>query len=484
MESDNLTDDLRARGLNGREQAREDLRRGREPRRTDQEGPAVVLRRVPDLGHGQAVCRRLLESDAGSVADAGGLADRGWCHGRRGWIGRSTCTAARWESVRLGERPPHLAGRRQTQDRFLHRPSDRAATAARAPRRTRSKPGRLVQVRTESASSRPRTTAPVTERLLLEAGYGASDLAVEPKLAAGRDATRSSASPTSGLGINYGSATTYRGLSERHQPDHTALRGDLRDRRAHLQDRRPDRAAGDRSVHLREREHELHVPERRADQPSHSARPRTVEQDRGHELGIFAQDQWRIRRMTLESRGAVRPLRRLRARAERTGIARFEIREQLPGALGDPTFANAWIGPRHFDKVDRHSELEGHQPAPRRGLRPVRQRSDGPQGVARALRREDERRRAAAVESRSTHRSTAAVRARWTDLNRQLRARLQSRELRGQRRVRCAQQPVLRPDQPERRFPGRTRFAGAGACATATGTSRRKSSTSCARVCR
>ena len=67
MESDNLTDELNgARSDQTANKTRQDLRRGGQRRRPDQEGQAVVLRRRPHVGHGEAVRRRLLEQDAGS----------------------------------------------------------------------------------------------------------------------------------------------------------------------------------------------------------------------------------------------------------------------------------------------------------------------------------------------------------------------------------------------------------------------------------
>ena len=70
------------------------------------------------------------------------------------------------------------------------------------------------------------------------------------------------------------------------------------------------------------------------------------------ELGIFAQDQWKLQRLTLSLGAAVRLLQRLRAGAADPGDAL-------------PPCPFVWRGPRR-------AELEGSEPAGRRRVRSVR----------------------------------------------------------------------------------------------------------------
>ena len=51
------------------------------------------------------------------------------------------------------------------------------------------------------------------------------------------------------------------------------------------------------------------------------------------------------------------------------GPARRQVRRPVPGVQTPPTFANPWVGRAHFDTSRRHADLEGHQSAA--GRRPT-----------------------------------------------------------------------------------------------------------------
>ena len=122
---------------------------------------------------------------------------------------------------------------------------------------------------------------------------------------------------------------------------------------------------------------------------------------------------------------------------------------------GDVTAQNEWLAPRTLrgSRISRTGRIGARDG---RRLRPLRQRKNGRQGAARALRFEAGHR---------PHRGPEPDRhvgdlghpqlerpclRRGRSAKRQLRARLRSRELRDQRRVRRHQQRQLRPEQPER----------------------------------
>ena len=83
------------------------------------------------------------------------------------------------------------------------------------------------------------------------------------------------------------------------------------------------------------------------------------------DLGVFAQDTWRVRRLTLN-----------------VGL-RFDYMNQSVPAQDAP--AGTWVGARQWRRDRQRAELEGSQSAPGHRLRPVRQRQDRDQGDAEPL---------------------------------------------------------------------------------------------------
>jgi hypothetical protein len=192
--------------------------------------------------------------------------------------------------------------------------------------------------------------SPLTSRLLLEAGYGASisqwnqlwQPGVQPDVAAIFDV---------GLGLSYGASSTYRG-----RPDYT--------------NRQTQRFSATYVTGAHTFKTGIQTEQLATDQfifangnVSYTFRngvpvsltQRTtpyLENDRGHDLGIYAQDQWKLKRLSLT----------LGLRFDR--FVGFDPPQNLPGSpdsdfyrnyLGvqnAPTFANKWIGARSFPQVD------------------------------------------------------------------------------------------------------------------------------------
>ena len=95
------------------------------------------------------------------------------------------------------------------------------------------------------------------------------------------------------------------------------------------------------------------------------------------DLGVYVQDTWTIKRMTVNA-----------------GL-RWDYLNNKVGAQDAP--GGTWIGPRHFDELTDVPNFNDLVAAPRRRLRPVRQRQDGAEGDAQPLRADlDGRLRAAA----------------------------------------------------------------------------------------
>jgi hypothetical protein len=202
-------------------------------------------------------------------------------------------------------------------------------------------PNRFIQVNYNS---------PLTSHLLLEAGYGASisqwnqlwQPGVQPNVASVTDV---------GLGITYGASASYRG-----RPDFTNRK---------TQRFSATYVTGAHTFKTGFQTEQLFTDQFifananmsytfRAGVPI-SITQRTTpysEQDGGHDLGIFAQDQWKLKRLTLT----------LGLRFDR--FVGYTPAENLPGTPADlfnqsypgvqqaPTFANKWIGPRSFARVD------------------------------------------------------------------------------------------------------------------------------------
>ena len=200
---------------------------------------------------------------------------------------------------------------------------------------------------------------------------------------------------------------------------------------------------------------------RRLDQPRHGDhRPQrpAVPGDRPHDavyaherlvadLGLYAQDTWTIKRLTVNA-----------------GL-RFDYLNNKVEAQEAP--GGRWIGPRHFDEIDRRAELEGPRAAARRRLRSLWQRQDGVEGHAQPVRGDVDRRLRAAINPLNTTVNNAT--RTWN-------VRRQRRRHPAGHRVRAARQHV-RPADRLRPRTIRTRHA-AGSSGATTGSSRRASRTS------
>jgi hypothetical protein len=202
-------------------------------------------------------------------------------------------------------------------------------------------PNRFIQVNYNS---------PLTQHLLLEAGYGASISqwnqtwlpGVQPDVASVTDVA---------LGLQYGSTSTYRG-----RPNYT--------------NRETQRVAmtyvtGAHTFKTGFQTEQLYTDQFifananmsytfRAGVPI-SITQRTTpysEQDGGHDLGIFAQDQWKLNRLTLTL--GLRFDRFVGYTPEENvpGPTADKFDQSYPGVRTAATFANQWIGPRTFARVD------------------------------------------------------------------------------------------------------------------------------------
>ena len=115
-----------------------------------------------------------------------------------------------------------------------------------------------------------------------------------------------------------------------------------------------------------------------------------LRKNRNRDMGIYAQDQWAIRRLTLNY-----------------GLRFDYFYGWIPAQHVDAT-PNGWVPARDFAEVKSDAVMEGPESAGRRGVRPVRRRPDGAQGddgPVRARRRRPPSRKAT---TRSRPRSTAS----------------------------------------------------------------------------
>jgi hypothetical protein len=205
----------------------------------------------------------------------------------------------------------------------------------------RFEPNRFIQVTYNS---------PITSRLLLEAGYGASisqwnqswHPGVEPDIVSVTDA---------GLGIQYGSSATYRG-----RPNYT--------------NRKTQRFSATYVTGSHTFKAGLQTEQLFTDQfifgngnmsytflsgVPISITQRTTpysEQDAGRDLGLYAQDQWRVKQLTLTLGVRFDHYVGYVPAQSVPGATADKFEDSYPGVLGAPTFANQWIGPRQFNKVD------------------------------------------------------------------------------------------------------------------------------------
>ena len=132
----------------------------------------------------------------------------------------------------------------------------------------------------------------------------------------------------------------------------------------------------------------IHLLARRAERRSPSGRTPLLYQIRTKaDLGLYAQDKWTIRRLTLNY-----------------GL-RFEYFNGYVPATSLP--AGRFVGARDFPGGPRPAGMDRSESASWRVVRPVRQRPDGAQGVDRPVCRQDGARRSACWATRSRRRSTA-----------------------------------------------------------------------------
>jgi hypothetical protein len=202
-------------------------------------------------------------------------------------------------------------------------------------------PNRFIQVN---------YNAPITSRLLLEAGYGASisqwnqswHPGVQPDIVSVTDA---------GLGIQYGSSATYRG-----RPNYT--------------NRKTQRFAATYVTGAHTFKTGVQTEQLFTDQfifgngnlsytfrngAPISITQRTTpysEQDAGRDFGLFAQDQWRIARLTLTLGVRFDHFVGYAPAQSVPGNPDEDFEKSYPGVQSAPTFANKWIGPREFARVD------------------------------------------------------------------------------------------------------------------------------------
>jgi Carboxypeptidase regulatory-like domain len=192
--------------------------------------------------------------------------------------------------------------------------------------------------------------SPLTSRLLLEAGYGASisqwnqtwQPGVTPDVASVTDV---------GQGITYGSSSTYRG-----RPDYTNRTTQrfsvtyvtgAHTFKAGLQ---TEQLFTDQFIFANAN---MSYTFRNGSPISLTQRTTPYnEQDGGHDLGIYAQDQWRVRRATFNVGLRFDRFVGYDPAQNLPGSAASEFDQSYPGVQSAPTFANKWIGPRSFPRVD------------------------------------------------------------------------------------------------------------------------------------
>jgi len=191
--------------------------------------------------------------------------------------------------------------------------------------------------------------SPITSKLLLEAGYGASISQwnqtygpnVTPDIAPIYDA---------GTGLFYGTYPTYRG-----RPDYT--------------NRRTQRFSATYVTGAHTFKTGVQAEQLGTDQfifsngnmnytffngaPIGITQYTTPygEKDRGNDLGIYAQDQWKLGRATLNLGVRYDHFVGWDPAQDVPGQPDDNFDVSYPGVQTSPQFPNKWIGPRHFDKV-------------------------------------------------------------------------------------------------------------------------------------
>ena len=154
------------------------------------------------------------------------------------------------------------------------------------------------------------------------------------------------------------------------------------------------------------------------------ATPYLIENRFRHDLGVYAQDQWAIDRLTLN-----------------LGV-RFDYFNGYVPAQDIPATPNGWVPARHYDRVDDVPSWTDLSPRLGAAYDLVRRRPHGAEGVVRPLRRQDRRRdrQRQQPDRRVGEPGDALVERR----QRQLRSRLQPGQSSRERRVRRAREPQLR----------------------------------------
>jgi len=202
-------------------------------------------------------------------------------------------------------------------------------------------PNRFIQVNYNS---------PLTSRLLIEAGYGASisqwnqtwGPGVTPDIASVTDVA---------LGVQYGSSATYRG-----RPNYTNRATQwfsatyVTGAHTFKTGFQTEQLATDQFIFANANMSYTF----RAGVPI-SLTQRTTpysEQDRGHDLGIYAQDQWKLKRLTLTLGARFDHFRGFDPAQNVPGDPADKFDDSYPDVRTAPGFANKWIGPRSFAQVD------------------------------------------------------------------------------------------------------------------------------------
>jgi hypothetical protein len=201
-------------------------------------------------------------------------------------------------------------------------------------------PNRFIQVSYNS---------PVTSRLLLEAASGASisqwnqtwHAGVQPDIASVTDI---------GLGITYGSSATYRG-----RPNYTN-RTTQRFSATYVTGShtfktgvQTEQLATDQFIFANANMSYLF----RNGLPIALTQWATPyrEEDKGHDLGIFVQDQWKVGQFTLNLGVRYDQFVGFDPAQDTPGTPDSTFEKSYPGVASAPTFYNAWVSPRHFAKV-------------------------------------------------------------------------------------------------------------------------------------
>jgi len=191
--------------------------------------------------------------------------------------------------------------------------------------------------------------SPITSKLLLEAGFGTSisqwnqlwQPGVAPDVVSVFD---------SGLGLTYGASATYRG-----RPDYTN-RSTQRFSATYVTGThtfksgvQTEQLATDQYIFANGN---LSYVFRNGTPISITQRTTPYdEKDRGHDLGIYAQDQWKIRRATLNLGVRFDRFVGYVPAQDLPGDPASKFNDSYPGVLSAPTFPNPWVGPRSFGKV-------------------------------------------------------------------------------------------------------------------------------------